>query len=885
MADVTGSFGQEDVVLNNAATEATLKQLLSAMQVVAAKAKSEFKNHADFEKAMGNLAGTTQNQVKAGKKFNDATLRSYKAKEQETASVEDNIKAYNESVKKITHFQANVTKAAGAIVGLINKVSSAAEAVRGMDGSVSSAVGALGQIPMGVGDVIKGIFGPVAGAVDQTHQAFLEASTVGANFGGNMKDMLEASGGAGLSLSEFTGIVKGNSEALMFLGGSTDEGAKRLAKLGKDIRNTPLAADLARLGFSTADINEGFADYSKMLAKNGRLQGKSDADLIAGTHAYLKNLDAVSKLTGKSKESLQAEEDARQADAQYRIMMAQLDDTGQKNMKALMDSIPKQHQAGLKEILATGTATTDAGIEVMAYLKKSGTSAQELFNTMNSTGTLTTKQATDFNKLYQKESEEFAKSPLAETLGKFDPAANAFVTGVLDVAARTTTLEEQLAANEKKLKDIADGITKEDIIDPATIQKFKQDINQKSIEMTTALASIDLAPLKKVFDTAADIAVEYLPKAVNLAAENFEVVAGTVLAFNSAALLATVALKGMSLAAGASMMGGPGKAGKAKVGGGMPGAAGPGGVSKGAVAKGVARRFLPLAVLMSAYEGYTGAAAADKKAEAGEITGNEATVEKSEAIGGAVGGGGGALAGAAAGAALGSVVPIVGTAIGGLIGGAIGYWAGSKGGEMAGEAIGDAIAGEDNIRDLEAQIAEEQARIDRSKSGENEYYGREHKGIEKSQAKILQLQKDLELVQKRADEAKAKAEAAKVKEAEGNVAEEENNIATEAEAGNSSSTSTTATDAQKKLEAEKEKEKNDAIKKQEELKKKTDEEKKAKQDELSSINETKKTPEEIMLALNTNIEELVSLTRLSNSLSQKHIGVAQGMSNDAYTVG
>ena len=87
------------------------------------------------------------------------------------------------------------------------------------------------------------------------------------------------------------------------------------------------------------------------------------------------------------------------------------------------------------------------------------------------------------------------------------------------------------------------------------------------------------------------------------------------------------------------------------------------------------------------------------------------------------------------------------------------------------------------------------------------------------------------------------------------------------------------------MKAEKEKEKNDAVKKQEELKKKQDEEKKAKEDELSSVIETKKTPEEVMLALNTNIEELVSLTRLSNSLSQKHIGVAQGMSNDAYTVG
>ena len=864
MADVTGNFGQEEIVLNNAATEATLKQLLGAMQIVAAKAKSEFKNHAEFEKAMAGLAKTTKDQVKNGKKFNDSTLRSYKAKEQETRSVEDNVKAYKEAQAKLTNFSRNAEKAASVIVNLISKISSAADAVRGMDGSIGSAVGALGQIPMGVGDVIKGVFGPVAGAVDQTHQAFLEASSVGANFGGNMKDLLTASGEAGLSLSEYTGIIKGNSEALMFLGGSVDEGAKRLAKLGKDIRNTPLAADLARLGFSTTDINEGFADYSKMLAKNGRLQGKTDADLIAGTHTYLKNLDAVSKLTGKSKESLQAEEDARQADAQYRIMMAQLDDTGQKNMKALMDSIPKQHQAGLKEILATGTATTDAGIEVMAYLKQSGTSAQELFNTMNNTGTLTTKQATDFNKLYQKESEEFAKSPLAETLAKFDPNAEAFVVGVLDVANRTTTLEEQLAANEQKLKDIADKPLP-DLIDPDTVQKFKQDINQKSLEMTTALASIDLSKLKQVFDTAADMAVEYLPKAVELAADNFELVAGTVLAFNSAALLATAALKGMSLAAGSSMLGGPSKAGKAAVGGAV------GQSSKGAVAKGVARRFGPLAVLMSAYEGYTGVSEANQKAEAGEITGNEATVEKSEAIGSAVGGGGGALAGAAAGAAIGSVVPIVGTAIGGLIGGAIGYWAGSKGGEAAGEAIGEAIAGEDTIKDLEAQIAEEQARIDRSMSGENEYWGRESKGIEKSQAKIEQLKRDLDLVKKRA-------------EAEGVPVDESNNSIKDAEGTGSTTSSTSATDAQKKLEAEKDKE-TEAKKKEEEKNQKQEEEKKAKEDELSKATGTKKTPEEVMLALNTNIEELVGLTRLSNSLQQKHIGVAQGMSNDAYTVG
>ena len=870
MAEVTGNFGQEEIVLNNAATEATLKQLLGAMQVVAAKAKSEFKNHAEFEKAMEGLAKTTQDQVRSGKKFNQSTIRSYKAKEQETRSVEENVKAYEEAQAKLTNFSRNAEKAANTITNLISKVSSAADAVRGMDGSIGSAVGALGQIPMGVGDVIKGVFGPVAGAVDQTHQAFLEASSVGANFGGNMRDLLTASGEAGLSLSEYTGIIKNNSEALMFLGGSTAEGAKRLAKLGKDIRNTPLAADLARLGFSTADINEGFADYSKMLARNGRLQGKTDAQLIEGTHAYLKNLDAVSKLTGKSKEALQAEEDARQADAQYRIMMSKLDDEGQKNMKALMDSIPKQHQAGLKEILATGTATTDAGIEVMAYLKQSGSSAQELFKQMQNNGTLSTEQMNNFTTQYKKEAEEFANSPLAETLGKFDPAANDFIIGVMDMAARTKTLEETLAENEKNLKEISEKPLP-DLIDPATVQNFKQNINQKSIEMTTALASIDLSKLEKVFNTAADMAVEYLPKAVELAADNFELVAGTVLAFNSAALLATAALKGMSLAAGSNMLGGPSKAGKAAVGSKLAGSgASKTQIAKGA-AKGVARRFGPLAVLLSAYEGYTGVSEANQKAEAGEITGNEATVDKSEAIGGAVGGGGGALAGAAAGAAMGSVVPIVGTAIGGLIGGAIGYWAGSKGGEMAGEAIGEAIAGEDTIKDLEAQIAEEQARIDRSMSGENEYWGRESKGIEDSKEKIEQLKRDLALVKKRA-------------EAEGVPVDSSSTDIKDAEGTAGTTNKTDVNNEQKKLEAEKEKE-TEAKKKEEEKNKKQEEEKKAKEDELSKATQTKKTPEEIMLSLNSNIEELVGLTRLSNSLQQKHIGVAQNMGNDAYTVG
>jgi len=882
MADVTGQFGQEDIVLNNAATEATLKQILAAMKIVAASSAKDFKSQEELEKALGNLAGKTKTAAANGKKFNDSTLRSYKAKERETDAVEDNIKAYQSAVQGLTKLRDNTTKAAGAITGLINRVSSAVDSIRGMDGSISSAVGALGQIPMGVGEVIKGIFEPVAGAVDQTHQAFMEAASVGANFGGNMRDLLRSSGQAGLSLSEFSGIVKNNSEALMFLGGDTASGAKRLAQLGKEIRNTPLAADLARLGYSTADINEGFADYSKMLARSGRLEGMSNAQLIQQTGDYLKNLDAVSKLTGKTKESLQAEQDARMADAQFMQMKRKLDADGQKQLELLMQTIPKQHQQGLKEILATGHATSEEGVRAMAFLKSTGQSAQGLFQSMQSTGTLTKDQVIGFNKTYQAEAKAMADSPLITTLAKYDEGAAAFVTGIYETAGRQKDIGTIYEELEKRLNELKSK-PPPDLIDPNTVQQFKQDVNDKATQITEALASVDLTKLKEVFNKAADLAIEYLPKAVNLAAENFELVAGTVLGLNAAALLASAALKALSLSAGTGMFGGADGPGGRR--GRMGRAGGRLNMMKN-VGRGVMRFGAPLAIAGAMYEGYQGYSEANERLAAGEITNNEATVEKSEAIGGAVGGGGGALAGAAAGAAIGSVVPIVGTAIGGLIGGAIGYWAGSKGGQMIGEQIGNVIAGEDTIKDLEAQIAEEQARIDRSKAGVNEYWGRESKGIEDSQAKIEQMRKDMELVRKRTEELKAqeKAAAEAAAQAAGVPAQSSSAAATEADAAVSSASSTTATDAQKKLEADKEaadkKVAEEAKQKEEELKKKQEQASSA----VNSAVQTKKTPEEVMLALNNNIEELVNLTRMSNALTQKHIGVTSGLTSDAFTV-
>ena len=877
MADVTGQIGNEEVVLNNAATEATLKQLLAAMTAMAKAQGVEFKNVGQVDKDLGKLGKQTENAVRSGRKFQRSQEGSAKSADGLSESLDDAAESTDswgqglkDSLNLVGKMGQQVQKAIDFIGGSLSSIS-------GMGDSITSATDTLGNIPL-VGDAIKGVYGPVAGAVETLQTQFQAAASVGANFGGNIAEFSKAAGGAGMTMEQFAGVVQKNSQGLMFLGGTTADGAKRLADLGKQIRKSQVGDELARLGFSTVDINNGLAEYSGRLARSGRAEQLSNRQLINLTGQYMKNLDAVSKLTGKSKEALQAEQDARMADAQYRIMRSKLDPKQQAEMDKLMDSIPKAHQVGIKEILATGTATSDEGVKAMAFLRESGGAAQEIFKKIQSGQGLEEGFASDFYDTYAAEAKKFAESPIGETVGKFDASMNDFFVAAADVAERNKTLGEVTKQIQDDLDKAKEDIKKgtEGVIDPASIKTFKENIAEASTAFTTMLGSVDLAPLEKVFNKALDAAEKYLVPALNMAANNFD-------KFLIAMGGANAALKALELAAGAAaaaqMLGLRGRPGTAGAGAGAgatgqkpkPGATGGGGM-KGA-AKGIMKRAGPLGLLYGLYEGYQSMNQIDQDLEAGNITSNEASVDKAEVTGGVVGGTGGAMAGAAAGAALGSVVPVVGTLIGGVIGGAVGYWAGSSAGEAIGEQIGEALVGPEDIAAIEAKIKAEEERIKRSEAGVNEYWGRESKGREESQKQIEQYKKDLELINKR--NAEIKAEEAKAEEKKNEVP------------GNPEEKTTDTNDAQKTLEQKAEEEK----KKAEAEKKKAEEEQKKKDAEGTtnpdgtpmSSNTTQKTPDQLLGELNTSMNQLVQLATTQTMLAKKQLGVSGEAVGDLYS--
>lgn len=482
MAEVTGMIGGQPVELNNAATEATLKQLLAAMQaMLAAQGKGGgSKAQKDLEKKLKDLAKATEEQQKQAKELTDAQKKLIAAQKEAEEAAEKQKQAYAALGDVMSSFTSTVLKTATGMTNLLNSLAN-------MGDSLTSAAQSLSAIPV-VGGAVASVFGAVAGAAEKTYKSLQQASSVGASFGGSMTEMINSATSAGLTFDQFSGIISRTGADLALLGGSTGEGAKRVAAMGKAIKNTDLERNLTAMGYSTEMINEGFAKYGGMLARTGAAQNMTNAQLTKATGDYLTNLDAVSRLTGQNKKDIEAEREARLKDAQVRAMLAGKSAEEQEAINKLLDTIPAEHRAGMKEILATGTATSDAGRAAFAFLPGTAKQMMNLNNQMNKGIKVTAEQTDKVQAGYQKEAKALAASPLGRNLALFGTEAEkALMVGAYNTAAQTKNMQ-QVNAEIQAERD------KNKTTEAAAMNKMKQTIAETSNEFTKILASSKLLP-------------------------------------------------------------------------------------------------------------------------------------------------------------------------------------------------------------------------------------------------------------------------------------------------------------------------------------------------------------------------------------------------------
>jgi hypothetical protein len=365
--------GIGNVEAKNAATEETLREILKALQA-GNKAGTKPGSGAGTGAGAGAGAGATTASGKAA-----ASLAT-----------------------KMGAAAMSAVKFGGAVVGAVKAVGEFAGALSNIIGDMAnvgdSIQSAANQIPL-----LGGFFAPIAGAIEKSVGAFQKSTEAGATFGGSVNNMARAASGAGMTLDKFANLIAQNGDSLRLLGGTTEDGANRFAQLSKQLRTGGYMSSLNDLGFTTEEVNQGMANYIGYLGRTGKIGNKSNAELAAGSAKYLKEMDMLAKITGETRKE---QEEARKKllnDAQFQAKVSNMSAEAGEAFANTVNTLPPGLRDVAKDIMVTGTATTEESQRFTAMMPKSAALMQEYAQITERGGTITQAMQNNLNNILAQE--------------------------------------------------------------------------------------------------------------------------------------------------------------------------------------------------------------------------------------------------------------------------------------------------------------------------------------------------------------------------------------------------------------------------------------------------------------------------------------------------
>ena len=534
MAEVFGDLGGQPIELNNAATESTLRELVAAMGILSAKMGGK-KGPAEIEKEMKKFQEQINKATKSSKEGTKAAEEEVKAKKESVKAEEEATKKKLESAKAVNQVTLGMRKFGDAAAGLVGKMTDMLSSVANVGNSMTAAAATMNSIPI-VGGVLAGVFGAVADSAEKTHKAFQQTASIGATFSGSISNMVNSASAAGLTMDQFAGIIQKNGQALTYLGGTTENGAKIFSQLGKEIKNSQVGNELLRMGYSTEQVNNGMAGYIGIMGKTGALQNMTTKQIAASSAGYLKDLDALAKVTGESREEKQKEQEALMKDAQVRAAMAGMDAEQQKQMMAYITSFPKEQQSAIKDMIATGNITSEEAIKLNALMPGAAQQAMAFGKTLQEGGQISKESFNSAKNNAIKEAGVRMKEMKDQGLYNTEMAST--YVGMADLAAQKIDGVNQ--AYEEQAKSVEKANQAEQI------EKFKQQLAETSNSFMLFLSTSGLIEkLQSAFTMLTDFMMNTVVPGFQWLANNFDTVATVV----GIVVAAYVALEAIIMAA------------------------------------------------------------------------------------------------------------------------------------------------------------------------------------------------------------------------------------------------------------------------------------------------------------------------------------------------
>lgn len=293
MADVTGRIGTEEVELNNAATEATLRLLLQATLATDKKQKE-------------NIAALAQ---KAG-------LDPAAVKETNQALV-----ATTPSMNALGRAAYGIGAAFGAMQPALTEVINITKTIAGGDAQASDVFRSLSKIPGPAGLVAAGLT-QIALIQEAYLKSYQQMSAAGVNFGGSLTEMRLAASQTYMTLDQFTNVIKANGPALAKMGGTANEGAKAFVAASNTLLSSDAGRNLRALGYTTEEVNQGMLEYISITGGRSKKEMQDRDALAKSTTIYLQELDQLAAITGKSREEQAKKVKEEMEEAEFQLFLA-----------------------------------------------------------------------------------------------------------------------------------------------------------------------------------------------------------------------------------------------------------------------------------------------------------------------------------------------------------------------------------------------------------------------------------------------------------------------------------------------------------------------------------------------------------------------------------
>lgn len=318
--NVYGRIGNDQVELNNAATDSTLRQLI---QVVAASGNAQAK---ELASKISGIAGRSGLDVKGA---------------------QTSLNSFDKFLGKTGAAFGGVVSAAQSVGAGMTKAIDFASSITDGAGKASAP---LQQLAM-MGVPLAGAFAKLAQMQEKQLDSYRMLTTAGVNFGGSLSEVRLSASQAYMTLDKFTELVSKNGETFARMGGTADEGARAFVRLSNSLIKSPIGDKLMALGFTTDEINQNMVSYIAQTGGRTREELANTEAIKKATASYMTELDGLTSLTGKNRKEIEEESKKAAQNAAFQRKLATMGEEERAKVKMAMDKAAASGLAGATDLV------------------------------------------------------------------------------------------------------------------------------------------------------------------------------------------------------------------------------------------------------------------------------------------------------------------------------------------------------------------------------------------------------------------------------------------------------------------------------------------------------------------------------------------------------